>query len=318
MLRRLTTAGAFTVIALVPFGVWSVISAAVDESVNRRGAAVHAGSARHLRIAVAAFAEWLLPARAGPIVTAASALAVTAVIGLVGWRAVTSVVRHGPPSPLVLPVVVAAANVGLVLVTVFFVAEGNFLDRRSLLPAYAALLPAGVAVVADVASNGHIPRAVVRGGTIGLLVAAFALQVPHVVSQDVEDLGWASASWRDDPAIEVVRSLPPGSVVYSNVPSLLWFTTGVEARRFPGTDVRGGDDGRASAAELDELVRSLRECGGAAVAFDRDVVGASYDADNNAAILAAVGGATDDYDNATVAVVPDDTTARCTVVTGAQ
>jgi len=309
-LRRVVSAGVFGVVAAVPFGVWVLVSANVDESVNRRGAALHPATVKHVRRALGAFSEWLLPARGGPFVTGLSLLLVAAVVGLVSWRALRSLGRGRRPSPLLLLLLVAAGHVALVVFTIFFVAEGNYLDRRSLLPSYAAMLPAGVAVVAELVAPPALPRRVVLAGTTGLVLAAVVLQVPVVARQDREDLGWASASWQGNAVVERVRDLPAGSVVYSNIPSLLWFTTGFEVRRFPGTDVRGGENGRADSAQIRELTAELRRCGGAAVAFEQEVVHAGTDAANNRAILDAVGGDPVEYDDAAVVVV--DGARRCT------
>lgn len=309
-IRRVATAAGFTALAAVPFATWSLISAALEQSVNRRGAALHPASARHVRVAVSAFSEWLLPARAGPVVTGLGALAVTSIVVVVGWRAMSSVLRPGPRSPLVLLVLVAGSHVALVLATIYFVAEGNYLDRRSLLPSYAAMLPAAAAVLPDLA--GRLPsRRLVRAATAGLVVAAAALQVPSVVSHEDDDLDLASPAWQEDPVLARLRALPAGAIVYSNIPSVIWFNTGIGAHRFPGTDVRSGERGTASSPAIEELVASLQRCGGAVVAFDREVVQHQVDARNNAAILGAVGGPVEQFDGTKLIVVRPDAGAGC-------
>lgn len=176
-----------------------------------------------------------------------------------------------PPSPDPLWVPIGF----LVLYGAFLVASISFLDAetqpdaRILSPAFVTAAIAGVALAARFIRGARSRRLAVAAGWLGALVLAAsyahaaAVRIPRAHD---EGLGYARAVWRESDILRKLRTLPPGTPVYTNGADAVSLVTGRPAAGLPAKiDVRTRRPNPRYSDELAALGERLQ--GGAVVAY---------------------------------------------------
>jgi hypothetical protein len=309
-LRKVAVAVQFGLVSIIPFGVWTAVSAAQEETVNSRGVGVLSPGFGHVRIAAAAFRRWLVPVGAGDVVGVLAFVAVSALLGLVAVRTVAAL-RPGRQRALVLPVAVGASHIAVTVFVAFFVGEGNFLDSRTLLPAYATILPVAVAILASDPLRRH---AWFRGAATALAASVLTLNLVNqsfeAVRRSDHDLRWASPFWDETDGIRAVDGLSADAVVMSNLPDLVWFTTDRAALSYPGA-TQGEQGPVPDVAAVTAQLAQMEGCGGALLHIEGRST-SDGDDETYEAMVELLGIRPNRFPGGEVVVVPPSGADRCT------
>lgn len=237
-----------------PLVAWTVVAGALGQStLGNRALVLHPPGARKIGPALADMATWVVPQRlVGHLPEAALQLGglvvLLALVALVtaSARSRSTGVRRpaaaggGQARRLLGPVIATfvVAHIAVVLFTVSVLDAAVPLDRRILLPVYAAgLLLAVVAIdaffdhrSAHPAQMRPLVRAAVAVALATVLLANGVGTAVDVAEARRDGLGFTSVRWRCSPVVAAVRHLRPGVRVYSNAPGALFVLTGTRAQ----------------------------------------------------------------------------------------
>lgn len=252
--HRLRTAAFFAFIAGAPLGAWLVYNRLRDLKVSNRDLALHTVSLGELKFGMLTVSHWLSPympwslARLLLLALACLCLGVLAVsFWHVGWRGLFRPVsvndlaasrgrdeREPSTSVAVVAGLFVLAYSGLLIASISVVDNSTPLDLRILSPLMPIAILLAVAVVALLArrrsDSAGWPSwmAGISGATLGgvYLVSQGLALVVWAPPARAEGLGLNAAAHVAPAVLAKVRGLPREAVVYSNMPDLIYYSTG--------------------------------------------------------------------------------------------
>lgn len=258
--------------ALAPTVAWLAWVASRTGQATNRPWVLHPPGWDYLERGTVNVAEWVVAVR----LPAAAAAVVVAGLAVAGWRAL----RGADPyrRAALAPMGLCAATYGALVVfyRIFLDVTGR-LDDRFLLVLHVA------AVVAVAATVPSTLRTRMAGGLRALGGLAPALVVLVAVVSVADGLAWSAGAAADpdrrpggfggdlfatSDLLDLAVSLPPGAVVASNAPDVVYFHTGRVAERLPEvTHLLSGRANDDFDVELAELGRRLEASQGAVIYF---------------------------------------------------
>jgi hypothetical protein len=262
--ERLRNALLFGVISALPMLAWMLRGAGAGARPMGREIAFHPVGRAHVWQALYTASDWLLVPRWTPGVVRLAAL------GLLIAGMVLIVVRRRAEQPV--PTIVAVLIIFIGTYTAFLAMSISFfdantpLDDRILLPVFTA----GLMIVLHV--SDCVWLAVRRKPAFTM--AAATLTVVFVLahgsrSLDVmavsyaEGWGFTSTDWKESPTVARVKTLPEGTLIYTNLPEVLYLHTGRTPRSIPRQRyLMTGQPNREFSSQLAAVNRELRtQCG---------------------------------------------------------
>ena len=254
---------ALAALALAPAAAWSLWLRHVGAEPSRV-VRWHPPALAALRRSLSAAGGWVVPADVGGVATA---LAGAAVAVMLLWTVGRRLKR---------PRRADSAAGGWATLLVGY-AAGLWLSRFALddlmpmgvrlwLPA----MPLAVLLAADAvkrAARRHRPLVALAAAAVIALSFAATLRQASTLRRD--GIGYAAPQWARSPALDFVRSLPPGLPVVSNAADAVTLLLGRDAAPLPMTLFRtSGDDNVRWRDQLRSQGKAMRAGGGVIVFFD--------------------------------------------------
>ena len=275
LLRRAVEVVFFGTVGAVPTVVWMLRSLHVPGRTADRVVASHPVTAPDLLLGLQTASAWLIPKRVpdrAPFFLAfVVAVGVAAAISLMKTRRQrrqdygTGRDRVAGALTALLSIFVIA-YVGLLLAAISFV-DRALLDERTLSPVFAAVLVLVSCIAARRWKAGQISGSL-RVGLILLAIYIATLSTfrgtSYVLRAYRDGLGTGRLEWRRSELVRRVKGLPPGVLVYSNLPDAIYILTDRSATFIPSeVDPLSGLRNPAYAGQFLTMKRDLE--GGRAV-----------------------------------------------------
>jgi hypothetical protein len=234
---RLVDCAAYTAITAIPLGLWLVRNVLVASSATGRTVAYRQIQVDRLHRAYATVSGWIDMLRLGSpagVWWLAALLVVALAAGLVWYRSFDGL-RGDAGWGLVAALVFVLVYVAFLWVSVAVAARGVHFTGRILSP-----LLVGLILAAAMACQVSWSASPARYAVPALLCLAAVVVVVHAGGFERDAVRAARSyrepfyvRWLSSPLISQVEALPPGTVVYSNLPGPLWEVTGRHVLALP-------------------------------------------------------------------------------------
>lgn len=278
--QRLRDTTIFLSITLAPMAAWLIRNALVSGTTTNRSLGFNPVSPAVLKIPFSLVWRTVLPIEFSyPALWAMVVIlvALPALILLTGrWRRVVPWLRGfiEPLSGLVLLkllVVYSVAYSTVLAATVLFFDASTPLDDRLMSPLIELILL--LAVAFGFALWRRLARRVTLQALVAVAGLALLLSYPVESANTVRLLringgGYAHRGFLSLPMLQAVRELPPGIIIYTNEPELVYFHTGRGAYSLPIKYDSVTGRAKDYATGLDRMRQDMRARGGVLVLFD--------------------------------------------------
>jgi hypothetical protein len=241
---RLVDCAAYTAISAIPLGLWLARNVLVANSATGRTVSYRQIHSERLHRAWVTVSGWIDLLRLGSpagLWWLAALLAVALAAGLIWYRSFDGL-RNDAGWGLVVSLVFIVVYAVFLWVSVAVAARGVHLTDRILSP-----LMLGLILAASMASQVSWSGSPARYAVPALLGLAAVAVVVHAGSLERDAVRAARSyrepfyvRWRSSPLISQVEALPPGTVVYSNLPGPLWEVTGRHVLALPDPRLPAG------------------------------------------------------------------------------
>ncbi len=280
---RVARAAGLVTISCAPLTLWLSRNLRLAGSVTDRKLLFHPPNLEQVQDAALTITGWLLPSDVLPrqyVLLGTVATAEVAVLGLMAMAVVR--LRRVKPSPAMgVPTPKPARGLELlalfigaywaeVLVSISFFDAHTPLNARILSPALVAVLVLAVGLAYELAGYvKHLPAARTALLLVAVAYAGFyCIQgMRTVVDLHENGLGYTTPAWQRSKLIARVRKLPPGTVIVTNGPDVVYLLTGRYADTVPETADRLTRVENSDYPDSLSQVRKKLEAGGVLVYF---------------------------------------------------
>jgi hypothetical protein len=271
--RRLIDTMIFVSIASAPLAVWAIRNHFVAAHAVDRQVVFHPVKFQQLVAGASTVSQWLLIGKVrGDVRIIAFLIEILVIIALALYLTAKgeSSERKSSEQPQLLLLFIIT-YVTFLLLTASFVDADTVLDHRSLLPIHVAAMLLVITAAARLYSSERRPRSI----RVVLIVIALSFAGSYCLRgfrwlshAQADGQGYASRAWKNSPAIEQTKRLPPEIPVYSNGYDAIYYLTGRRAILIPEKIIHGtGQPNQHYESEVERMTNDIREHNGAIVYF---------------------------------------------------
>ncbi|HEY0008211.1 MAG TPA: hypothetical protein VGB55_05780, partial [Tepidisphaeraceae bacterium] len=244
--RRLIAAALFGVVSALPMFLWLGWGYLQTRSVANRTFQWRPVSTETLQTGYQTLGHWLLPydTFAGPHLAIAAIIHAILIIGAMVWLLPgKGVDRAKSRRTGMLLMLVGVGYLSGLLFSLAYVDSYTPLDRRTLLPAQALILPILCGAFVSMIARAPVPlsrRVPIAAAAIIVLLLRLPPAAEWVQSATQSQLGYTSTVWRQSPVMKAAQALPGSWYIYSNKIDAVYACTGRNGsplpRKFNPTD----------------------------------------------------------------------------------
>lgn len=299
--RRLADAITFTAVACLPMALWAIRNHQVAAETTDRALVFHPIKLGQIVSGISTMSSWLLLGKVrgdiraiGFLIEVAIMAAVAAYFFMAQARASAGAqpnaalpnrrsptglpgrgLRGQAPAlhrlPLILSIFIVS-NVAFLIFAASFIDADTVLDDRSLVAVHVA----GSILIPCVAWRLYRSSRVTRNTRVVFVIVALVFAgsyglrgVKWFMRTRNDGQGYASRAWRESETVARIRTLPPGTPVYSNGYDAIYYLIGRPALYLPEKVIHGtGRLNQNYEAELDRMQTDLKEHHGVLVYFN--------------------------------------------------
>jgi len=265
---KVRDAAVFGAVCIVPMALWMARNLTLSGGATNRALVFHPLTARFLSSAGTALSRWTLPWLA-----LAFLLVALSVWRRETWANLAVIVRSIRPDSINL-FGLSVIIYGLVIIaSMSFIDRATSPDERILLPVYVSSLILTVCVGGAMICSARMTR-FLKAVTIILLVflaGSYCARSGRWIEEHRHDgQGYMKRAWRDSPTIAAVKSLPRGTLIFTQAQDAAYILGGRDAARIPPKVFpTSGLKNLEYEVELQHMLDRLQSEDGVIVYFDR-------------------------------------------------
>ncbi|MCL5257316.1 MAG: hypothetical protein M1319_05915 [Chloroflexi bacterium] len=230
-----------------------------------RGMALNFPTLNHVGGALGAVSRWVLPGSTPQplrIAGLAFGLTVTALFVSIAWQHRSAAASSGERKLKAVPWLVTAFGIAYCAVVLlsYIVLDASIIpDDRTLAPFYLAMIVLAGCLAVDIQWWPGRFAGRVLAPSLGALVALVITSgVLWVLAPNHDWLFFNGEKWRGSQTIALVRSLPPGTRIYSNGPDAIYYLTGRLAVKIPNRiDQFSGLTNTGYSSAMDDMAKEM-------------------------------------------------------------